>query len=500
MAEYPPGEPESRPNHKVGFVPGIVGRLKHLWRRQRLTSQFLIASTVVFTSGMAIVGAWTSDRIESDVTHHTAAATALYFESFVAPVIQDLATGDTLPVEKRYLLSKLVSDTPISQRVVSFKIWRQGGVIAYATQSELIGKTFPPSTKLRLAWSGQIAAEVSRLDDEENRLERAGGIPLLEVYVPIRADNSGRIIAVAEFYERADQLERDIFNAQMQGWAIIAVIAASAVFALFGIVGGASRTIDRQKLELQKRITELQNLLSQNRDLRMRIERSSQRALEVNEQHLRRLGAELHDGPAQLLGLALLRLDTLERSAASAKGNGAEARTQSNTDASTIRTALRDALGEIRNISVGLSLPALDQLSMGATLQAAVRDHVRRSNTTVDTDISADGIAAVHAAKTAAFRFVQEALGNATRHAGAGAEKKVHAYEENGYVIIEVSDSGKGFDPARPMSGERLGLVGLRERVESLGGEFAIHSSPGGGTTLTAKLPLNSGGDSVAHG
>lgn len=474
----------------------LIERITGLWRRQRLTSQFIIASAAVFITGMAIVGAWTSDRIESGVTHNTAAATALYFESFVAPVIQDLASHDALPLQKRYLLDKLVSDTPISQRVVSFKIWRQGGIIAYATQPGLIGQTFPLTPKLRLAWSGRIAAGIDHLDEEENQLEKAAGVPLLEIYVPIREENSGRIIAVAEFYERADQLLEDIFSAKLESWLIIAGIAVCAMFALFGIVGGASRTIDRQKLELQKQIIELQTLLAQNQDLRARIERSSQRALEVNEQHLRRLGAELHDGPAQLLGLALLRLDSLERRTMAKKDSATDGALPGSGDASTIRTALRDALDEIRNISVGLSLPALDQLSMGAALQAAVRDHVRRTNTTVDADISADGVAAVHATKTAAFRFVQEALNNATRHAG-NAAKKVHAHQENGCVIIEVSDSGKGFDPAQPTSSDHLGLVGMRERIESLGGEFAINSAIGGGTTLTAKLPLGSG--AVAH-
>lgn len=474
-------------------MPRLIAWVADLWRRQRLTTQFLIASAAVFIAGMAIAGAWTADRIESGVTHNTAAATALYFESFVAPAIQDLATSSTLPVQKRYFLTKLISDTPISQRVVSFKIWGKGGFVAYATQAELIGKTFPITPKLRDAWSGHIAAELSHLDEEENQLEKQGGVRLLEVYVPIREENSDRIIAVAEFYERADQLERDIFNAKLESWLIIGGIALCAIFALFGIVGRASRTIDQQKLELERRISQLQTLLGQNQGLRARIQRSSQNAMEVNEQHLRRLGAELHDGPAQLLGLALLRLDSLERSATLNKAGSANSgSTPASGDASTIRTALRDALDEIRNLSVGLSLPALDHLSMTATLQAAVRDHARRTNTAVEADIAAEGIETAHSTKTAAFRFVQESLNNATRHAGPAA-KKVKAFYEDECMMIEVSDSGKGFDPAQPRNDQQLGLVGMRERIESLGGEFSITSSPGSGTVLKAKLPLNSG-------
>jgi signal transduction histidine kinase len=423
------------------------------------------------------------------VTQNTAASTALYFDSFVAPVVQDLASGDSLPTEKSSALEKLIHETPIGQRVVSFKIWRRDGVIAFATDKDLIGKSFPQTAKLRRAWEGHIAADLDRLEEEENESERATGVPLLEVYVPIRAEHSARIIAVGEFYERADQLKEDIFTAKLESWLVIGAIALVAVSALIGIVGRGSRTIEQQRSELQNKIAELQALLKQNTDLRARVERASLRALEINEQHLRRLGAELHDGPAQLLGLALLRLDSIEHKPAGRNESNAAGPIRG--DVETIRTALRDALQEIRNISVGLSLPALDRLSIGGTLQAAVRDHIRRTSTPVSTEISATSETASHPIKTAAFRFVQEALNNATRHADALGQK-VRAYETDGFVVVEVSDKGKGFDPAGCAREDQLGLAGMRERINSLGGDFTMQSTLGGGTILTARLPLYS--------
>ncbi len=85
------------------------------------------------------------------------------------------------------------------------------------------------------------------------------------------------------------------------------------------------------------------------------------------------------------------------------------------------------------------------------------------------------------------YRFVQEALNNAWRHAG-GVAQSVAQRIEAGQLVVEVSDEGSGFDPAaaRP---EGLGLAGLRERVESLGGAFAIRSSPAG-TTLAMSLHI----------
>jgi hypothetical protein len=452
-------------------------RLSKAWFDLPLTRQFLIISSAIFLAGMAVTGAWMAERIERSVTHNTAEATALYFESVIAPLVQSLGDQNDLPPDKRFELGRLISETPLGRRVTSFKIWRGGGTIVYATDPSLIGKSFPPTNELQQAWMGKVAAGFDSLDEEENEAERAQGMALLEIYAPIRDQSSGRIIAVAEFYERADQLQRDIYSAKQQGWLIIGAIALCAIGALFGVVGRAGRTIERQ-------VDELRALLAQNEELRRRVERSSQRISEVNERYLRRLGGDLHDGPAQLLGLGLLRLDAVE---------SAVVKTCDETllqDTNTIRNSLREALNEIRNISVGLALPELDRLSLRETIQAAVRDHSRRTNTSVAADIASVHGDAVHAVKTAVFRFVQEALNNATRHAN-GTGQSVHASQKNGRLTIEVRDRGIGFDPQSPRPEGKLGLAGMRERLESIGGEFAIHSVAGEGTSLVARLPHN---------
>jgi signal transduction histidine kinase len=293
---------------------------------------------------------------------------------------------------------------------------------------------------------------------------------------------------VVEFYERADKLEHDIFYAKVESWLVIGGIAVAAVFALFGIVGRGDRLIEQQRRALQARIAELAAALTQNELLRERIERASRRTAEINERYLRRLGSELHDGPAQLLGLALLRLDAIRPRSAS----GGRRRPQSGSaEVDTIQTALTEALNEIRNISFGLSLPALDRLSMSEALELAVRTHVRRTDTNVEADIAPDlGGRKIQAAKTTAFRFVQESLNNATRHADAQGQS-VRAYRKGEAVIIEVADSGPGFDFSQPAGDDRLGLVGMRERIESIGGSFLVASADRGrGTCVTAVLPL----------
>jgi signal transduction histidine kinase len=469
---------------EASAMPTAFRRVVTLWQAQDLARRFLLASAAVFVIGMSIAGAWVANRIEDGVTHNTAVSTALYFESFVAPLVQELAQGERLSPPSQEALSGLIGRTSLGRRVTSFKIWRQGDIIAFASRPELIGKQFPSTPKLRRAWAGRIAAGLDDSVAEENEGERAAGKPLLEIYVPIRQDNSDRIIAVAEFYEDADQLKRDIINARIESWLVIGGIAAAAVAALFGIVYGASRTIEQQRGTLHERIVELAGLLQQNDELRQRVERASHRVAEISERYLRRLGAELHDGPAQLLGFALLRLDAI--------GMNATARNRSAADdgeVETIRGALTEALNDIRNISFGLSLPALERLSMADTLQAAARAHARRTNTTVDTQVADLQDCHNPSVKAAVFRFVQEALNNATRHAAA-AGQTVRARQDGNHVVIEVSDRGPGFDPMEPTDDKHLGLVGMRERIDSLGGTFEIESEQGGGSCLRARVPI----------
>jgi signal transduction histidine kinase len=88
------------------------------------------------------------------------------------------------------------------------------------------------------------------------------------------------------------------------------------------------------------------------------------------------------------------------------------------------------------------------------------------------------------------YRFTQEGLNNAFRHAG-GKGQTVRAICNDEHIEIEVSDAGPGFDPNRkPADKYGLGLAGLRERIESLGGTLYIRSQPGGGARLTARFKV----------
>ena len=219
-----------------------------LWRRKgwaglSLARQFAIAGGVVMLAATLLVGWFVAGRIEEVVVRNTANATALYMESFVAPLTQDLAREDHLSEASRDSIGALLAGTALGQRVVSFKIWREGGLLADASNEALVGQTFPPTENLRLAWAGEVRADFEDTGDPEDANEDALGMPLLEIYSPIRDIETGRVIAVAEFYEVATQLKADLSRARLASWATVALVMLAIGASLFIIVLRGSRTL-----------------------------------------------------------------------------------------------------------------------------------------------------------------------------------------------------------------------------------------------------------------
>ncbi|RUT84079.1 sensor histidine kinase, partial [Mesorhizobium sp. USDA-HM6] len=158
---------------------------------------------------------------------------------------------------------------------------------------------------------GNVMAEYNDLDDDpEAGEEKTVNAPLFEIYNPVREPWSGEVVAVSEFYEIADDFQETLNAALWSTWLVVAGATAAALALLSGIVFRGSRTIETQRTALEAKVTELQSALSQNSSLRQRVQRASRRATAINERYLRRIGADLHDGPAQLVALAALRMDS----------------------------------------------------------------------------------------------------------------------------------------------------------------------------------------------
>ncbi len=454
-----------------------------------MSGQFVLAGSLILLAGMFATGLWVTNKIEKSVTQNSASATALYMDSFIAPLVQELSERDELSEKAMKSLRHLFDDKLAGRGIVSLKIWKNGGRVVFSNHKPIIGRVFPLTPELTGAWAGNIEAVFDNLDDEEDRLERATGIPLLEMYSPIRDAATGNIIAVAEFYEDATKLEDELLRAKLESWFFVAAITLVILALLSGIVRRGSRTIERQRKGLEDRIEQLSTLLAQNEELRARARQSSMRSTEINEHFLRRISADLHDGPAQLLGLVLLRLDDLNPASADAEKHSPAQK----NDFEAIRRTLDDALGEIRNLSAGLALPELEKLSLHETMEKAVQRHERRTGTYVQGSYDNLPEKITMPFKISAYRFIQEALANAFLHAGAKDQRVDAGYDGHALQIV-VSDNGPGFDLSNMASGDGLGLLGLRERIESLGGSFEINSATGAGTRVSARIPLEISG------
>ncbi len=454
--------------------------------RLSLSKKFALTGSLVMLLGMFVMGAWVTFKIEEKVTDNAGISTALFMDRFVAPFAQGLDKADKLSIGPVTALNEMMKSTELQNRVLLLKIWKQGGLIAYSNKLELVGKRFKPSNSLKEAWKGSVVTELNDTDDDESRQEEWGDRPILEIYSPIRERWSGKIIAVAEFYEDASMLQQSLDKVKQKSWLVVGMLMFTLFVSLFGIVHRGSLLIESQRKNLQNKINELQKISKQNQNLTNRIERASSRYSQLNEKYLRRIGAELHDGPAQLLALASLRLESV-RCDEDLESRSKETR--------IIQQALDESMTEIRNICKGLSLPEIETETLKKVIEIAVFAHEQRTGTKVVThnqnSVSSSDGSISQAIKICVYRFIQEGLNNAYRHAG-GIGQEVECVIKGKVLTVHVRD--KGVEKPRVKEAEKtggLGLSGLRERVESLGGEFSFKTIKGGGSEAVMTIKLS---------
>lgn len=451
---------------------GGVERLLRRWQGQSLAAQFLLAGGIVSLAAMLAVGWLVTSLIEAGVMRNSASATARYVDSVIAPILPNMQRSEILePIDAR-VLDETLSQGALRGRLVSFRLWRRDGTILYASEKELVGRTFDPNPKLRRAFGGEVVASFETPIDAESAAEQRLGRPLLEIYNPVLQPWSGEVVAVSEFYEEASELAQTLRQARLLSLGAVAAVTLVFFLLLSAIVFRGSRMLDRQSRALGERVAQLSNLLAQNEVLRLNAQRASERVAALNEGFLRRVGADLHDGPAQLLALASLRLDSPSLSAPEVPVPNRE------RELANIRSHLDEAMGEIRSISAGLVLPQIETATLPEIVSLAVRAFEQRSSRSVALTLSNENLDLTQSEKICVYRFIQETLNNGLRH-GNGADQAVVERVSEETLRIEVSDSGPGFDPARQGSGG-IGLAGLRERVESLNGRFSIDSSANG--------------------
>jgi signal transduction histidine kinase len=246
------------------------------------------------------------------------------------------------------------------------------------------------------------------------------------------------------------------------------------------------RKVAEQSLRKSERHYAL--LLEQSRQMQEQLRLLSRQLLSAQEEERKKISRELHDVIAQTLTSINLRLAALKQEAAvNTKGlERSIGRTQELVERSVsivhrfareLRPTVLDDLGLI---------PALHTFMKGFKAETGIR-------------VSLSAFAAVEEVngdkRTVLFRVAQEALTNIARHAQASwAEVKIQKLD--GAICLKIKDNGKGFPTERVLHAKRqkrLGLLGMRERVEMVNGNFTVTSVPGRGTTIVARIPLADG-------
>jgi signal transduction histidine kinase len=446
-----------------------------------LARQFIVVSFLVLLGQMVIVGIWIGRQIEVGVTNRTAAIKSLYIESFISPHLQNLSRTHHLSSEQVAALNRVLVETLLEHRIVSFKVWGPDGHILFSPNADLIGQQFVMPDKLKQAFAGEVLSEISNLREVGDEYENQGWDKLIETCVPIRMEGGAEVIAVSQFYQTPDDLLAEIRAAQLRSWLVVGLTTLAIYLLLVGLVGRASNIILAQQADLQENVSQLRQLLTQNKQLHDQVQQAAGRTTALNEKFLSRISADLHDGPGQDLALALLRMESLVESHKDCPNVS--------MDFFTVQTALESALTELRAISAGLRLPEICPLSPAKIIHRAVRDYERKTERLVTLTVGDLPNDLPLPIKITLYRILQESLTNGYRHAG-GVGQTVRLEKRLDRLCLEVADAGQGFDPKAVPSNGHLGLAGMSERVKVLGGRFEVESLTGQGTTIRAYLPL----------
>ncbi|MFC1984068.1 histidine kinase [Chloroflexota bacterium] len=209
-------------------------------------------------------------------------------------------------------------------------------------------------------------------------------------------------------------------------------------------------------------------------------------AVQAQEEERQRISADLHDGVAQWLAAASYRAQTIN--VLLSRNNHDETRDELTTMENTIDKSLK----ELRRVVVGLRPPALDELGLSHSLRQSLED---LKTDVVECHFSEVGtpVRLPSNIEIVVYRVVQEALTNIRKHANA-TKVNLRLQFQTDKLLVEIRDNGIGFDLSQTLDSAisvgHMGLLGMRQRAEILGGDIKIKADEGAGTAIILSLPI----------
>ena len=208
----------------------------------------------------------------------------------------------------------------------------------------------------------------------------------------------------------------------------------------------------------------------------------SQRLMKAQEEERLHLSRELHDESGQLIAALMMELGLVVRE--NKKNNSIS------KQISKIRESLQDLQNNLHRLAVNLRPASLDHLGLITAIEQFVHDFSKQYRIEVDFEVvGMENRRFPLEVETSLFRIIQETLTNVALHADA-TQVDILLSNRNKHVTVIIEDNGIGFIMSEPIVENKLGLFGMKERVEMLDGIFTLESAPGKGTTVKVEVPF----------
>jgi signal transduction histidine kinase len=315
--------------------------------------------------------------------------------------------------------------------------------------------------------SGRIAIGA----EEEPVIARAGvsGVAWAKIWLPAVLDDDDDVMRVAPITNSGELLGMIVVR-RPEGAVQFSEADEQALTELARQVGLALHNVKLDSA-LQESLDEVRRQADELRASRTRI-------VEAGDAQRRAIERDLHDGAQQHL-VALAVSVNLARQISDSDPEAAKGMLEQ------IGLDLREAVQELRNLAHGIYPPLLMDRGLPEALSAAA------GRAALPTNVEAEGIGRYSQPTEAAVYFcVLEALQNAAKHAGPGAQASVSVREEEGALLFDVVDDGAGFDMGTGAH-HGHGFVNMSDRVGAIGGSIVVESSPGHGTRISGRIPLS---------
>lgn len=247
----------------------------------------------------------------------------------------------------------------------------------------------------------------------------------------------------------------------------------------------------RQTVEKKLRTSDRHSreLLDQSQAMQEELRQLSHRILSTQEEERKRISHELHDVVAQTLTGINVHLSNLQM-VASQNTKGLTKKI------SSTQKLVQKSVDIMHRFARELRPAVLDDLGLIPALHSYMKDFMKETGIQMNLTAFAGIEGMSNAKRTVLYRVAQEALTNVARHAQAD-RVTVEIKQRSSTVFMQIQDNGRSFDVERLLHArkyKRMGLLGMKERVEMVGGTFSIESTPGNGTTVKACIPFRNAG------